>query len=129
MCGVTVRPGELEAHYVHELDRLYKLSALGKTGSHRRLYAKVPRPAPGVLARVPGVEGTSDGRYDVSIRRVRSPVEAPPPRGWPVLSVADLPEDKGEPPEPPADQEQEAEGGRGDVPGVQRARAGQRRGA
>lgn len=73
MCGVTLRPGELETHFVQELERLYKLSANSRV---RRLSLENSRPPlpPGsnnsTCPRRDGVgsagDGTPEGRWEVS---------------------------------------------------------------
>jgi len=71
VCGVTVRPGELETHFVQELERLYKLSASSRV---RRLSLENSRPPvpPGSNVssgpRRDGVgsagDGTPEGRWE-----------------------------------------------------------------
>jgi hypothetical protein len=57
VCGVTVRPGELETHFVQELERLYKLSASSRV---RRLSLENSRPPV-----PPGSNVSSGPRRDV----------------------------------------------------------------
>ncbi|XP_069693699.1 E3 ubiquitin-protein ligase Rnf220-like [Periplaneta americana] len=71
VCGVTVRPGELETHFVQELERLYKLSVSSRV---RRLSLDNARPPlpPGPTTssgpRREGIgsagDGTPEGRWD-----------------------------------------------------------------
>ncbi|KAL1110449.1 hypothetical protein AAG570_007980, partial [Ranatra chinensis] len=46
VCGVTVRPADLDSHFVQELERLYKLTVSGRT---RRLSRDIPASADGSL--------------------------------------------------------------------------------
>lgn len=54
--GIT--PGDLEAHFMHELERLYKLSGTGNIVGRKR------RPDPGRPPALPGDSGP-EGRWEV----------------------------------------------------------------
>ncbi|XP_068082131.1 E3 ubiquitin-protein ligase Rnf220 [Anabrus simplex] len=69
VCGVSVRPGELETHYVQELERLYKVTSGNRV---RRLTlesrSSLSSSAMSCLPRREGVsstvDGTPEGRWD-----------------------------------------------------------------
>lgn len=68
MCGVTVRPGELESHFLQELDRLFKMSPAGRA---RRSTPHGASHGPPATAARPGnigstADGTAEGRWEVS---------------------------------------------------------------
>lgn len=60
VCGLTISPGDLETHFMHELDRLYKLSGTGVAATRKR-----NRPEPGRPPALPGDSGP-EGRWEVS---------------------------------------------------------------
>ena len=73
VCGVTVRPGELEPHYVQEVERLYKLSGSTRVRRLSLGNSRQPLPTgPGSSSgpRREGIgsagDGTPEGRWDVS---------------------------------------------------------------
>ncbi|XP_049806839.1 E3 ubiquitin-protein ligase RNF220-like [Schistocerca nitens] len=64
VCGVTLRAGELEAHYAHELQRLYKLG-----GARARRPPPPPPPGPAAAAAAAAAasasaDGTHEGRWE-----------------------------------------------------------------
>lgn len=70
VCGVTVRAGELESHFLQELDRLYKMSPAGRArrshGPHAQHGAAANAPAgpprPGNIGST--ADGTAEGRWE-----------------------------------------------------------------
>ncbi|XP_034252117.1 E3 ubiquitin-protein ligase Rnf220-like isoform X2 [Thrips palmi] len=67
VCGVTVRAGELESHFLQELDRLFKMSPAGRA---RRSHGPPHGPGPANTAPArPGnigstADGTAEGRWE-----------------------------------------------------------------
>lgn len=59
VCGLAVSPGELETHFLHELERLYKLSSTAAAAKTRRHEAPRPPAHPG--------DSGPDGRWEVII--------------------------------------------------------------
>ncbi|KAF5284779.1 hypothetical protein FQA39_LY04504 [Lamprigera yunnana] len=57
VCGLGISPGDLEAHFIQELERLYKLSEIGNIGPRKR------RPDPGRPLALPGDSGP-EGRWE-----------------------------------------------------------------
>lgn len=64
VCGMTISPGDLESHFVHELERLYKLSGTGITAGKKR------RPEPGRPPALPGDSGP-EGRWE-TFQRIKT---------------------------------------------------------
>ncbi|XP_031335981.1 protein Teyrha-meyrha-like isoform X2 [Photinus pyralis] len=64
VCGMGISPGDLEAHFIHELERLYKLSEAGSIGSRKR------RPDPGRPPALPGDSGP-EGRWE-TFQRIKT---------------------------------------------------------
>ncbi|XP_023717899.1 E3 ubiquitin-protein ligase Rnf220 isoform X4 [Cryptotermes secundus] len=71
VCGVTVRPGELEAHFVQELERLYKLNSSSRVRRHSLENSRPPLPPGPTSSSGPRREGfgsagdgTPEGRWD-----------------------------------------------------------------
>lgn len=61
VCGVTLRPGELDTHFVQELERLYKLSAKVRV---RRLSSPAARERE--RDGLSSSDGSLEGRWEVS---------------------------------------------------------------
>lgn len=61
---MTISPGDLESHFVHELERLYKLSGTGITVGKKR------RPEPGRPPALPGDSGP-EGRWE-TFQRIKT---------------------------------------------------------
>lgn len=61
---MTISPGDLETHFVHELERLYKLSGTGITATKKR------RPEPGRPPALPGDSGP-EGRWE-TFQRIKT---------------------------------------------------------
>lgn len=64
VCGMTISPGDLESHFVHELERLYKLSGTGIAAGKKR------RPEPGRPPALPGDSGP-EGRWE-TFQRIKT---------------------------------------------------------
>lgn len=74
VCGVTVRPQELEQHFVHELDKLFKLTSV--TPRPRQSRSALPPGAPdhphSSLLHAPSAsDGTPLGRWE-TFKRVKA---------------------------------------------------------
>ncbi|CAG9855196.1 unnamed protein product [Phyllotreta striolata] len=65
VCGLTISPGDLETHFMHELERLYKLSGSGIAASRKR-----SRPEPGRPPALPGDSGP-EGRWE-TFQRIKT---------------------------------------------------------
>ncbi|XP_050497274.1 E3 ubiquitin-protein ligase Rnf220-like isoform X3 [Diabrotica virgifera virgifera] len=65
ICGLTISPGDLESHFMHELERLYKLSGSGIAASRKR-----SRPEPGRPPALPGDSGP-EGRWE-TFQRIKT---------------------------------------------------------
>ena len=59
ICGLTISPGDLQTHFVHELERLYKLSGTGLATGRKRRNETTRSPA------LPGDNGP-EGRWEVN---------------------------------------------------------------
>ncbi|XP_019867375.1 E3 ubiquitin-protein ligase RNF220 isoform X2 [Aethina tumida] len=64
VCGLTISPGDLETHFMHELERLYKLNGTGIASTRKR------RPEPGRPQALPGDHGP-DGRWE-TFQRIKT---------------------------------------------------------
>ncbi|CAH0562343.1 unnamed protein product [Brassicogethes aeneus] len=64
VCGLTISPGDLETHFMHELERLYKLSGTGVASTRKR------RPEPGRPPALPGDSGP-EGRWE-TFQRIKT---------------------------------------------------------
>ncbi|XP_018578661.1 E3 ubiquitin-protein ligase Rnf220-like [Anoplophora glabripennis] len=65
VCGLTISSGDLETHFMHELDRLYKLSGTGVAATRKR-----NRPEPGRPPALPGDSGP-EGRWE-TFQRIKT---------------------------------------------------------
>lgn len=61
---MTISPGDLETHFVHELERLYKISGTGIAAGKKR------RPEPGRPPALPGDSGP-EGRWE-TFQRIKT---------------------------------------------------------
>ncbi|XP_012277065.1 E3 ubiquitin-protein ligase Rnf220 [Orussus abietinus] len=77
VCGVTVRPQELEQHFAQEVERLYKLSTSSRGRSRSTLPPGHPPEHPhGPILHAPSTaDGTPHGRWE-TYRRIRANREA-----------------------------------------------------
>ncbi|KAG8236084.1 hypothetical protein J437_LFUL015428 [Ladona fulva] len=61
-CSITLRPGELESHYIQEVDRLYKLTSV-RRGRSRPSVPVAPATPPS-SNRLSSTEATPEGRWE-----------------------------------------------------------------
>lgn len=73
VCGVTVRPQELEQHFAQELDRLYKVSTSRPRSSRSTLPSAHPQDHPhGPMLHAPSAaDGTPQGRWE-TYKRIKA---------------------------------------------------------
>ncbi|KAL3289681.1 hypothetical protein HHI36_023085 [Cryptolaemus montrouzieri] len=64
VCGSTIASGDLESHFMYELDRLYKLNGTGIAATRKR------RPEPGRPPALPGDSGP-EGRWE-TFQRIKT---------------------------------------------------------
>ncbi|XP_030748513.1 E3 ubiquitin-protein ligase RNF220-like [Sitophilus oryzae] len=65
VCGLTISPGELESHFMQELERLYKLNGTGLAASRKRNIREPGRPPA-----LPGDSGP-EGRWE-TFQRIKT---------------------------------------------------------
>ncbi|XP_076262283.1 E3 ubiquitin-protein ligase Rnf220-like isoform X3 [Rhynchophorus ferrugineus] len=65
VCGLTISPGDLESHFMQELERLYKLSGTGVAASRKRNIREPGRPPA-----LPGDSGP-EGRWE-TFQRIKT---------------------------------------------------------
>ncbi|KAL7288724.1 hypothetical protein TKK_0017449 [Trichogramma kaykai] len=71
VCGITVRPQELEQHFLQELDRLYKLSSVSQRPRPRSTMPPQP-PEHGQILHTPSAaDGTPFGRWE-TYKRIKA---------------------------------------------------------
>ncbi|XP_046405887.1 E3 ubiquitin-protein ligase RNF220-like isoform X2 [Ischnura elegans] len=68
-CGITLRPGELESHYIQEVERLYKLSSVRRVRRDASRPAQPPATPPAAAAAnrrdaLAATEATPEGRWE-----------------------------------------------------------------
>ncbi|XP_017779718.1 PREDICTED: E3 ubiquitin-protein ligase RNF220-like isoform X2 [Nicrophorus vespilloides] len=64
VCGLTIPPGDLETHFMHELERLYKLNGTGIAAGRKRAHE------PGRPPALPGDSGP-EGRWE-TFQRIKT---------------------------------------------------------
>lgn len=65
VCGLTIPPGDLETHFVHELERLYKINGSAAAASRNKRSHDATRPPA-----LPGDAGP-DGRWE-TFQRIKT---------------------------------------------------------
>ena len=87
VCGVTVRPQDLEQHFLQELDRLYKLSSASSRPRPPRsgLPASAPEHPHGQMLHTPSAaDGTPIGRWE-TYKRIKANRQVSP-SDWLLIS-------------------------------------------